>query len=572
MKRIPVIPSILLALIASACAFGASIPGVAVTGSIVPTDTVDTYATHQALYGKGGLRTMATLSDRNSIPAARREAGMMVRVTADNSIWRLNSDLTTWREDSEIIEHVVGTGPGYVVGTSGGSVSATNTYRSYVRIETDCRWVRLWWSGWKQNGSGIETNITASYTIKASIELANSTNGPSGAIIPVTFRGSRTGTIDPKGILGSDEIPIALTAGSVMFIRVLPLGTDVPYNDYSRQLTSEMSEGTGSGDVVDGGAIAAPSVSQLQRAGMPVAVTGGVRSQDAEGWVVYGDSIALGNSDNASLTSKNPASLHGWVARGLAAQGRPYIRLSIASERAQHASSSQASIAARAWANRYARYASIMYGSNDFSASIATNSILSSLDTLAATLKTGGIRKVAVSTILPRNSSTDGFVTTNNQTVAATESIRAGLNALLLAGALTNVDAVWNPLTNMCVGTNFELFRTNIGPVVSGSITNSPTSTVNILYTGTSVAGMANGVFDAYILRFTSGTNSGLARTVFQSWTGGLVGTSVPFPAAPASGDTFELIPSVIDHGGVHPTATGYNLMSTAVNVSAFVD
>jgi hypothetical protein len=73
------------------------IPGtVPVTAPIAPTATGDVYPSHQAIYGKGGLRTVATLTERDSIPAARREAGMLVHVVADASYWQLDDDLSNW--------------------------------------------------------------------------------------------------------------------------------------------------------------------------------------------------------------------------------------------------------------------------------------------------------------------------------------------------------------------------------------------------------------------------------------------------------------------------------------------
>jgi hypothetical protein len=58
--------------------------GTTILGSIVPYDTSDTYNTHFARYGNGGLRTVYDLNERNSISSDRREDLMMVAVQ-DNS-------------------------------------------------------------------------------------------------------------------------------------------------------------------------------------------------------------------------------------------------------------------------------------------------------------------------------------------------------------------------------------------------------------------------------------------------------------------------------------------------------
>jgi len=74
------------------------IKGTNVIGPVVPFDTTDTHASHLAKYGQGGYRTAADTAERDAIPAARREAGMLVYVTAANTIYKLGVDLTTWAE------------------------------------------------------------------------------------------------------------------------------------------------------------------------------------------------------------------------------------------------------------------------------------------------------------------------------------------------------------------------------------------------------------------------------------------------------------------------------------------
>lgn len=60
------------------------IPGsVRVAGFIAPTDSTDTYAVHDDAYGRGGWRTVNNITERNSITADRRKAGMAVRVLDD---------------------------------------------------------------------------------------------------------------------------------------------------------------------------------------------------------------------------------------------------------------------------------------------------------------------------------------------------------------------------------------------------------------------------------------------------------------------------------------------------------
>lgn len=62
--------------------------GTVVITSIVPTSTDDTYPTHHALYGKGGYRTVETLTDRDNLPADRLEEGCLVFVKSENTIYK----------------------------------------------------------------------------------------------------------------------------------------------------------------------------------------------------------------------------------------------------------------------------------------------------------------------------------------------------------------------------------------------------------------------------------------------------------------------------------------------------
>lgn len=551
-------------------AFAASIPGTLRVGApIAPFDTADTYPTHMAAYGKGGLRTVADIAARDAIPAARREAWMQVRVASDRSIWELLPDLTTWRECSQIIEQVVGAGPGLVVGSGWASSAGTTTYRVRVPILTDARWIRLWFTGWK-NVNGFETATAASYTIKASVELADGSGSPTGETVPVTFRGSRTATIEPKTIVGSDQIPITLPAGSIIYVRWFPNGTDVPLTLLQRHNWTGFNEGTAAGDAVDSGAIAAPIVYANQSFGGPVAVTGEVRAQDASGFFVMGDSITGGSMDLASATP-SAGSLQGWVARGLAEAGRPYIRAAIGAELGMAVADSQAAAAARHWAARYCRYGVVNYGSNDFTGARTANQIVDDLEAIAARLKRAGIRRVAVSTLLPRNTSVDCFTTLTNQTLSPHEATRTNVNALLLSGAVTSADTVWDPVPYVATGPQYSLWRTNWGPAIAGVVTNTPTSTSNLVYTGSSL-GITNSQADSWLIRFTSGALSGESRSVFHSWAGGLLGISSPFSTNPSPGDTLEVIPSYVDAPGIHPSAYGYDAMKLAVDVSTFVD
>jgi hypothetical protein len=77
-----------------------SIKGTNVLAPVVPFDTTDAHASHEARYGKGGYRSVADIAERDAIPQLRREAGMLVLTLSDGVMWRLNANLNTWTDNN----------------------------------------------------------------------------------------------------------------------------------------------------------------------------------------------------------------------------------------------------------------------------------------------------------------------------------------------------------------------------------------------------------------------------------------------------------------------------------------
>lgn len=66
------------------------IPNTVTVGSIIaPSSLVDTYAVTDPKYGKGALRSVSSLADRNTITTARRELGMLVYVSDTDGYYQL---------------------------------------------------------------------------------------------------------------------------------------------------------------------------------------------------------------------------------------------------------------------------------------------------------------------------------------------------------------------------------------------------------------------------------------------------------------------------------------------------
>ena len=74
----------------------ADLKGTNVAALIVPFTDQDSYATHDAKYGKGGFRSVQTIAERDAIPAERKEIGMVVYVYAIQLNYRWTG--TDWVE------------------------------------------------------------------------------------------------------------------------------------------------------------------------------------------------------------------------------------------------------------------------------------------------------------------------------------------------------------------------------------------------------------------------------------------------------------------------------------------
>lgn len=71
------------------------IPGsVSVAGFIAPSDSTDTYPSHDAAYGRGGHREVPNIVERDAIPADRRREGMTVYVFNEGLTYQLKGGLT----------------------------------------------------------------------------------------------------------------------------------------------------------------------------------------------------------------------------------------------------------------------------------------------------------------------------------------------------------------------------------------------------------------------------------------------------------------------------------------------
>lgn len=80
----------------------AELQGTVVTSPLVPGgDSSNTYPTHDAIYGKGGWRSVGTIEERDAITDKRKTEGMIVRVQAEGLeyVWQ-NNKWEIWKPAS----------------------------------------------------------------------------------------------------------------------------------------------------------------------------------------------------------------------------------------------------------------------------------------------------------------------------------------------------------------------------------------------------------------------------------------------------------------------------------------
>jgi hypothetical protein len=96
----------------------AKIKGTNIAAPIAPFTDEDSYPTHDSKYGKGGLKEVDTLVERDAIPADLRSRGMMVFVIEDSNNYQLKTGITN--SDWVVLES----------GTGGGMITINQQFNS----------------------------------------------------------------------------------------------------------------------------------------------------------------------------------------------------------------------------------------------------------------------------------------------------------------------------------------------------------------------------------------------------------------------------------------------------------
>jgi hypothetical protein len=322
-------------------------------------------------------------------------------------------------------------------GTADGAVqTAIGTSRAPFTIAVACTDLRLMYGNWGNNGASTSPNFydvdgPGAITIKASVEIA-------GTIYRATFNGSITATIDPGGMIGTDPLPVDITAGTIIYVR-----TYITHGGAGWRFTRGSYQSAGSGGWVTttdltapGSAAIADSVNYLFA---PMAITGTpAPGTSAKSTLVVGDSIAAGLGDSASMAGWNVSnsglSGGGYISRGLHGLAG-FVNVAVSGDRAYVFAANTGHFRRLMLGSSFSNMI-CEYGRNDLSDGRTLAQIQASQLAIWRMGVARGMR-VFQTTITPRTTSTDGWCTVQNQTADTTaiEAVRTGLNDWLRAGA-----------------------------------------------------------------------------------------------------------------------------------------
>ena len=308
------------------------------------------------------------------------------------------------------------------VGLTDGTILGGTAKLRHVAVRTFSG-VRLAFTNAYAGAGNTEADTPNAITVRAAVEpLGN-------IIIPVTFGGARSVLIQPGATVLSDPVGVDIAKGTTFYTRTwvqVASGEKFPRAGY---ITASSGEGNNYGttvgaDLTGTGSSSLTGIGTNQRVFGPSMILGRVKDPGKPVVGIIGDSIAQGSNDND----------RGYIERSLL-DGYSFQKVAFPGE------------ALDGWIgnNGLTRYrrASILisaslthaiceYGRNNM------NSATVQADTLAAwtSLARMGV-PVYQTTITPQTTSTDGWVTVGNQTVAdaTKEARRTAFNDWLRDGA-----------------------------------------------------------------------------------------------------------------------------------------
>lgn len=459
----------------------------------------------------------------------------------------LHAKLTSFGQGSPVCTHTSMNAGGFL---SNGT-DTVETYRLttvFPNYTTNIR--AAWWNGYI-NSSNVDAGPGNSVTITAGLEY-------NGTTYQVTWNGATSVTVaDKQWTPMCDPIPLDIPAGSTAYWRTcytVTTGnkwcTGLTSNGDWFQIGSDVTTGTGSTGMTSSTSVAM---------GGPQLVTG-VTIPAKPGIAIIGDSITYGYYNFPADNS--------WIITALG-NGFGYAFCGKSGAKVQDWAT-QANVYNRVKAMACCDYAVIMLGINDVSNGTSLATLQGYYTTLVKYLTQRGV-SVYGCTIGPNTTSTDGWRTTANQTIAnaAKELVRTQYNDWIRTNAGGIITGYFETADQVETSRNSGIFKAATQAYITATASGTPTTTS----WGSSVTLTAS-AWRGYVVTFLGDVTAALAgkSSYIQSNTTGTVTvtSNVPLPVAPAVGDTF-VITDAYTGDGLHYGKLGHAALANAVNTGKFV-
>lgn len=440
------------------------------------------------------------------------------------------------------------------------------TSRSYHKLCVSCAGLRLvYCNGWADATTHVgDTSIPGRVSVKSLIEYR-------GLSFPVSFSGSRVGTIGPGGFLVSDPIAIVIdtTVSRDLFVRTFVDAGSSPADrtqmwPTTNQSVAALGEGVSyQNDLTDPGAGGLPSADNAPLYA-PVAILGVQPGAVVPSVAMVGDSIAYGIGDMQFANSPR----EGFLSRACDSVNLPWLKVCIPGDRAVTVSEQQMQHSQmRNYLLRYVSHVIDEYGHND----IADQTKLTALQSYASTrwsyYKSLGVKTFAT-TLTPRDASSDKYVTRSGQTPAAGFQHGATAdqyNTWIQSGHVDNLDGAFDVRTPVQDLVSHTAWKQAV-PAYSGTVAYATANSVAV-----NGAALKPGQYAGYVLIITRGATANPAQIVLDNSSSGFTiysfGSESGFVTVPNPGDAFSIYP-IMTNDGSHPTPYGHAAMAAKVDLS----
>lgn len=319
------------------------------------------------------------------------------------------------------------------------STNTVGTGRMLFTVGADCDNIVALYNHWYTTttpDANADTDPSAAISIKASLEVVSSTvpGITLGAKHQFTFGGNDTATVNPGNHFASDRLRLPLNEGDIVAIRTyLASGTAYAPRATRSPSTGNIDQGgfTAGSDLTAPGSVAIPKSTGNYYG--PSALLGyPTNPKTTRTFLLLGDSIAAPTGDGGYYYTHDYKVDGGFMMRAI--RGRAGLI-----NNAIPGDSVRAFLASGGF-RRYentsrATDAIIEYGTNDLGAGGATATQLeANLLDLATNIRSIGIARAFLTTVIPRTTSTDGWATAANQTPTSSEAQRVAHNTWVRAG------------------------------------------------------------------------------------------------------------------------------------------